>query len=66
MFGFSKYVGKALTQSRPRVHLNFGGKVFTGGDPKDHGGKSICHGDMISAAKHLWRPKQRWQQRIHQ
>ena len=66
MFGFSKYVGKALTQSRQHVHLNLGGKVFTGGDPKDHGGKSICHRDVISATKHLWRPKQRWQQRIRQ
>ena len=60
MFDFSKYVGKALTQSRQHVHLNLGGKVFTRGEPKDHGGKSICHRDAISMAKHLWRPKHRW------
>lgn len=47
MLDFSKYVGKALAQSRRHVHLNLSGKVFTEGEPKD--GKSMCHRDAILA-----------------
>ena len=36
MFVFPKYVDKELTQSRRHVHLNLGGKVFTGKEPKDY------------------------------